>query len=56
MPLEDTLVKMNQVRAKQLMECMERWFCKEEMAFALVGNLSEVPEELKEIEGLKSFF
>ena len=56
MPLEDTLIKMNQIHAEQLMECMERWFHKEETAFALVGNLTEVPEELKEMAKLRNFF
>lgn len=53
---EDTLDMVNQVQSGQLMECMEKWFRRERMAFAASGNLEELPESLKNLEQLQSYF
>lgn len=54
--LEDTLKMINQVHGEDLQACLERWFQKERMAFAIVGNLEEMPERLGKLEVLQSFF
>lgn len=52
----DTLAAVNRVSADQLMECMEHWFQADQMAFSFVGNLEEMPEELRELGMLQSYF
>ncbi len=54
--LDDTLAMINQVHKEQIMECLEKWFVKEKMAFAVAGNLGEMPEGLKNLANLQSFF
>lgn len=54
--LEDTLRMMNQVHGDELQSCLDKWFQKEHMAFAIVGNLEEMPNRLRELDVLQSFF
>lgn len=54
--MEDTLSRINQVHAADLKKCLDKWFDRERMAFAIAGNLEEMPEQLKQLDNLKSFF
>ncbi|MBP3543942.1 MAG: insulinase family protein [Lachnospiraceae bacterium] len=54
--LEDTLAMINRVHKKELMDCLDKWFDREKMAFAIAGNLEEMPKALRELKNLKSFF
>lgn len=54
--LENTLEMINRVHKKELMDCLDKWFDKEKMAFAIAGNLEEMPKDLRELSNLKSFF
>lgn len=54
--LEHTLDRINRVHRPELMSCLHRWFDRERMAFAIAGNLEEMPESLRNLSKLKSFF
>lgn len=54
--LEDTLAMINRVHKTELMECLHKYFDREKMAFAIAGNLEEMPKGLRELSSLKSFF
>ncbi|MBO5278963.1 MAG: insulinase family protein [Lachnospiraceae bacterium] len=54
--LEDTLDMINRVHAAELEECLKKWFDRDRMAFAVAGNLEEMPESLRSLDNLKSFF
>lgn len=54
--LDDTLAMINQVHGEQLMECLEKWFVKDKMAFALAGNIGEMPERLTRLKNLQDCF
>lgn len=54
--MEYTLDRINRVHKEELMDCLYKWFDRERMAFAIAGNLEEMPKELGELSKLKSFF
>lgn len=54
--LEETLEKIDKVSRADIMHCLQCYFEKEKMAFALAGNIEETESVLLSLDVLKQYF